>query len=149
MAARGFCAPRSHAEATRREAARASRRSHCARIVAAPGIELARCRGMHIRSLLSTASLIGFVAAVAACVEPVESSTTEASTTSSLHRAKANLHGVILSVAPSPLGCFSLEGSAFIADPLGNSNGATITTSDCHWNAAIGQCECDVTIAVQ
>lgn len=102
---------------------------------------------MQIKFFLRTISLIAALASIASCIEPVESSTDQAST--SLHRAKAGLRGVILSVAPSPLGCFSLEGTSFIADPLGGSNGTTITTSDCEWNAAIGQCECTVTITVR
>lgn len=102
---------------------------------------------MQIKSVFRTMSLIAALAGFTACAEPVESSTAQEST--SFHRAKASLHGIILSVAPSPLGCFSLEGSTFVPDPLGDSNGATISTSNCEWNAAIGQCECDVTITMQ
>lgn len=102
---------------------------------------------MQIQHVFRTVLLISALACVTGCTELVESSTDQAST--SFHKAKANLRGVILSVAPSPLGCFSLEGSIFVPDPLGDSNGTTITTSNCEWNAAIGQCECDVTITMR
>jgi hypothetical protein len=112
-----------------------------------PGIALARHRDMQIQTGFRTMLLIAAIAGAAGCAEPVESSTAQAST--SFHKARANFHGVILSVAPSPMGCFSLEGTSFVADPLGDSNGATISTTNCEWNAAIGECECDVTITIQ
>jgi hypothetical protein len=46
-----------------------------------------------------------------------------------------------------PLGCAGLNGSVFIPDISGNTNGTTITNSDCHWNAPSQLCECTVTFS--
>ena len=84
------------------------------------------------------------LAGLAACAEqPDVNLETEEQ---ALASARVRLHGIILSeVNPPGLGCTSLESTTFVASPFG-SGGTTITTSDCEWNAAIQECECDVVI---
>ena len=54
--------------------------------------------------------------------------------------------GGIITDFAVPLGCTSLNGSAFIPDLSGHTGGYQFSNSDCHWSSATQQCDCTVSI---
>jgi hypothetical protein len=87
--------------------------------------------------------------ALAGCADPADSNPPELDTESQESRrtVRASFTGTLVTPFAVPLGCTALNGTAFVADPSGNTQGTTITTSDCHWSSATQQCECTVTLS--
>jgi hypothetical protein len=96
--------------------------------------------------------VIASLATLGACTDPVdlggEPEVPELATQHQEQRVTVNVlyRGALITELPVVLGCFSLNGSVFVPDPSGNTQGTTITNSDCHWNSSTQRCECTVTV---
>jgi hypothetical protein len=109
---------------------------------------------MHHPSFSRGLFVLLVAAAFAACADPEGSGNgdpagPEIATETQAVRStvKVAINAVLITDFPVPLGCAGLNGSVFIPDISGHTNGTTITSSDCHWNAPSQLCECTVTFS--